>query len=296
MKHFTNQQVDFVLQLGDLVDGHCRSNSPHTILTDLLNEMSTLTPTPFVHCLGNHELYCLPRNHLASLFSVCPEWYYTYSPHPKWKVIVIDPFEICCMDPKTTDEAHQYLSSRNPNDVTNSVNDWFTGLIDTQKRFVPYNGLVSKTQLEWLKNELQCDLNVIVATHVPISPSSCCDDALVWNYQEILDVLWSGPARVCLSFISKFILSLYVISHYFAFYPSHLSIIFFKVRAVFAGHDHDGGYHYDKAHNIHHLTMPSPMTCRNYGVDLVDAILDVYDDRIEVNGRGNAPTLTFSFD
>lgn len=35
--------------------------------------------------------------------------YYSFSPHPKWRFIILDPFEISVMNPATKVEALAYL-------------------------------------------------------------------------------------------------------------------------------------------------------------------------------------------
>jgi hypothetical protein len=64
------------------------------------------------------------------------------------------------------------------------------------------------------------------------------------------------------------------------------------IKAVICGHDHSGGYTRDE-NGIHHITFPSPL---NVGSDgFCHGHIDVYDDGLEVTGRGLAKTLSLKF-
>lgn len=55
--------------------------------------------------------------------------------HKLFRFVVIDPYEICTIDPKTQDEAVKFLKQFNPNDVLSSDKDWATGLTGLTRRF-----------------------------------------------------------------------------------------------------------------------------------------------------------------
>ena len=59
------------------------------------------------------------------------------------------------------------------------------------------------------------------------------------------------------------------------------------VVAVFAGHDHKGGYAVDSA-GVHHVTLPSPLNCGSDGA--AHANVHVYADRLHVEGCGLVPS------
>ena len=64
-------------------------------------------------------------------------------------------------------------------------------------------------------------------SHLPMQPGACKDVCLLWNYEEALALFHAHPCVV----------------------------------AVFAGHDHDGGYRRD-GHGIHHVTFQSPLNSK----------------------------------
>ena len=53
------------------------------------------------------------------------------------------------------------------------------------------------------------------------------------------------------------------------------------VTAVLCGHDHRGGYHYDEASNVHHITVASPLNEGAAGSAF--GVVIVHDDRLEVH-------------
>ncbi len=86
--------MDFVLQLGDLIDGQCaKTGRSAETLRELAMQLQQLSAAagPVLHCVGNHELYCLSK--ADALIQVgAPAWYHAYSPCPGWKVIVLDSY------------------------------------------------------------------------------------------------------------------------------------------------------------------------------------------------------------
>ena len=256
---FDKAGVTTVLQLGDLLDGQCKKTDPHSVLADLLHDWK---PCPSVlHVLGNHELYCFDKSECAKLMGLTA-WNYAMAPAPGWKVLVLDSYRLSTLTTDTEMEAFRFLSNKNPNNVRSNQVDWLAGLAGTARRFVPYNGGLGEEQLQWLARELDCDERVIIAAHVPLLPGSCDPECLAWDYEEALEVIAKGRARVV---------------------------------AVFAGHDHSGGYAFDARSKTHHITMQSPMVCRNKGQSTAHAIVHVTDTHLMVQGSGSVPTRRLDF-
>ncbi len=90
--------------------------------------------------------------------------------------------------------------------------------------------------------------------HVPIHPSACDSLDLLWNYKEVLDLLWIFDGTVL---------------------------------AYLAGHDHDGGYFRDRK-NIHHLTLHAIVECEPNTNSF--ATVHVYKDSILIEGVGRIGT------
>jgi len=246
--------IAFIAQLGDLIDGLNSKMGHSTKSLELL--LKQLEDFKVYHLVGNHELYNFPRNELHSFLNTQPvngKAYYDFSPCSGWRVLVLDTFEFCTIQSETRAEALKFLKLYNPNDVSNYQSDWTKDLTGLNRRFLPYNGAVSKIQLEWLTQALtkstEIKEKVIILTHVPLNPDSCSPSTLLWNYDEVLTVLHS----------------------------------FKCVVACLAGHDHQGGYTRD-AHGIHYRTFEAPLETplgeNAFGV------IHVYEDKLILKGSG----------
>ena len=106
------------------------------------------------------------------------------------RIIVLDGYEISSiegLDQEKTDEANRYLGEHNPNDFKTFGVNWSDGLDGTNKRFMPYNGMLGMQQMNWLKETLtQCSKDgeyAIIFTHIPLHPSAADNLCLLWNYQ-----------------------------------------------------------------------------------------------------------------
>lgn len=124
-----------------------------------------------------------------------------------------------------------------------------------------YNGALGPNQLAWLKSELtearKAQRNVVVLSHHPLATIPGHESLLLWNAVDVRQVLSEAGCVV----------------------------------ACFAGHDHVGAY--VRTDGIHYLTMPgvveAPTDSNRY------AVVDVYRDRLEVRGAGDAPSRTLQF-
>ncbi len=95
---------------------------------------------------------------------------------------------------------------------------------------------------------------LFIKGHVPIHPSACDHLDLLWNYKEVLDLLWTFDGIVL---------------------------------AYIAGHDHDGGYFLDRK-NIHHLTLHAIVESEPNTNSF--ATVHVYKDYILIEGVGRIGT------
>eukprot|EP00040_Diaphanoeca_grandis_P023626 m.128777 g.128777 ORF g.128777 m.128777 type:complete len:434 (-) comp29357_c1_seq1:374-1675(-) len=263
--------LDFVVHLGDIIDQQCFGrNESHTCLERVLAAFKLTKKIPFVALIGNHELYNFSRAELEDLLALSPyaknSAYYSFKPEGtgqqktpnNWKVVVLDSYAINCIDHIEQDdvkeEAYQILEKNNPNDMrSRGAGNWLQGMSGEAKRFVPYNGSLGETQLNWLKNELEeSDKNgekVILMAHVPIAPGSCTNSCLAWDYKDILKTI---EAHEC-------------------------------VTAVMTGHDHSGGYAFREG--VHYLTFPSPLQATETSPS-VHATVQVFQDAIVLECEG----------
>lgn len=119
----------------------------------------------------------------------------------------------------------------------------------------PWNGGISQKQMQWLKKELDTAKkkgeNVLVFSHHPLYPEM---GLTALNDREILKLI--------------------------ADYPN--------VKAMFAGHHHEGAFDYYK--NIPSVTVQGMVETENenaYG------IVEIYSDKIVLNGKGRMKSYEF---
>jgi len=218
------------------------------------------------HLIGNHDLYNFNREALHSLLKTQPinnVGYYDFSPHPGWKIVILDSFDFCIIQPETREAALAYLKQFNPNDCESRKADWGKGLSGVNLRFLPYNGALSTAQLQWLNQTLEkataLKEKVIILGHVPICPGSCTPTTLLWNYDEVLKIIHSYRCVV----------------------------------ACLAGHDHQGGYMRDD-HGIHHKSFEAPLETP-IGMDAY-GVVHVYQNKLVLQGSGVVDSDTWNFE
>lgn len=248
-----HQKLSFTVNFGDIVDGFCPKDQSLSAVKKVASEFEKFNG-PVYHMIGNHCLYNLPREELLPLLRIpshdgCA--YYDFSPIPGYRFVVLDAYDISAIGwpkdhPKTL-EATRLLEEKNPNTDKNSP----VGLQGLERRFLMFNGAVGKGQLEWLDNVLQDATNlkqmVVICCHLPLNPGASTSAALLWNYDEVMDVIHRYKC----------------------------------VKVCFGGHDHKGGYAVD-SHGVHHRVFEAALECPPN----TDAFgyVDVYEDRISLVG------------
>lgn len=259
-----HQKLKFVMNFGDIVDGFCPKDESLEAVKKVVNEFEKFNG-PAYHMIGNHCLYNLPRHKLLPLLqipSVDGRAYYDFSPTPEYRFVVLDGYDISAIgwpqNHPNTLEALKFLGEKNPNTEKNSP----AGLVGLERRFLMFNGAVGKEQMEWLDAVLQdatkLNQKVVVCCHVPLDPGSASQEALLWNHDEVMDV----------------------IHHYNC------------VKVCLAGHDHQGGHSID-THGIHHRVLEAALECPP-GTDAFGYI-DVYDNRLSLVGTGRMQSTDMCF-
>lgn len=258
------QKLKFVVNFGDIVDGFCPKDQSLNAVQKIVDEFKNFDG-PSYHMIGNHCLYNLPRNMLLPLLNI-PSFedraYYDFSPTPTYRFVVLDGYDISAIGwpsdhPKTL-EALKFLREKNPNLDKNSP----VGLVGLERRLLMFNGAVGKEQMEWLDCVLQdatkLKQKVVVCCHLPLDPGTLSPEALLWNYDEVMDVIHKyNCVKVCLS-----------------------------------GHDHKGGHSID-SHGIHHRVLEAALECPP-GSDAFGYI-DVYDDRLTLSGTDRMESTDMIF-
>ncbi|WOL04429.1 hypothetical protein Cni_G13150 [Canna indica] len=227
-----HKKLQFSMDFGDIVDGYCPKAESLSAVQKVVKEFERFNG-PTYHMIGNHCLYNLPRNQLISLLKMPSSHghaFYDFVPCREYRFIVLDSYDISALgwpeNHPNTLAAMQILEAKNPNVEKNSP----SGMVGLERRFLKFNGGVGKEQLCWLDSVLQDATedgqNVIVCSHIPLHPGATSPEALLWNYEEVLDVIHRYKC----------------------------------VKACLAGHEHEGGYVID-SHGIHHRVFEAALEC-----------------------------------
>lgn len=286
-QHFQQEQVELVVNLGDIVDGKCQAVDKHgggeSLLgdedpghkaVDQVLEALSEYKGPMLHAYGNHCLYNLDREALRDKLGIpfskepCGDLvgYHTYSTNKGVRFVTLDSYDIakmrrCEVSSQKRKHAIEILSTNNPNYEENENSP--EGLVGVARRFVAFNGGVGQVQLQWLRETLAEARSkgeiVIILSHQPIHPRSTNPVCLMWNYKEVLAVLREYKDVVV---------------------------------ASFAGHAHKGGYQRDRTgihFRVFEAALENPDPYKTY------AMIDVYDDHLNVRGFGNSKSAIYEF-
>jgi manganese-dependent ADP-ribose/CDP-alcohol diphosphatase len=262
VKKWSNGEgVEFIAQLGDLIDGKAKTNGTEAAACDkVLEELNKCKSKFLINIIGNHDLYNFKRDQLEFLLKtkIDGTTWYSFKPSAAspLRIVVLDSYDVSTIEGTTaenTKAATNFLTKHNHNDISTFGVDWSEGLVGTERRFVPYGGMISSLQLSWVKQTLTAAASAgeaaVILLHTPLCPGACNPLCLLWNYQDVLDIITESGS----------------------------------VIAVFAGHDHDGGY--QLLDGVHHFTLPSPLLC--LGEELAFATVELFQDRLVVNLEGN---------
>ncbi|CAF0876159.1 unnamed protein product [Rotaria sp. Silwood1] len=256
--------IAFIIQLGDLIDGSCQTNK--TSINDLetiLKQFRNISP--IYHIWGNHELYNFTRNELLNgplcsfdTKNISPSHYGTFEVCPNLRIIAIDTYELSLLGIDKSEEIYiQSMNLLRKYNQNEKITDP-TGLDGYQQRFIQLNGGLTQRQLIWLREQLikaqHLHEKVIIVGHIPIHPKACDELALLWNYEDVLDILWTFDNTVL---------------------------------AYIAGHSHEGAYFHDEK-NIHHLTLQALVECEPDTNAF--ATVHVYKEYLMIDGVGRIGT------
>ncbi|XP_033840579.1 manganese-dependent ADP-ribose/CDP-alcohol diphosphatase [Periophthalmus magnuspinnatus] len=274
-------QPEFVLQLGDIIDGfNTQQHASRSALDTVLREFGS-SPVEVHHVWGNHEFYNFTRGEL-----LCSElnstlhvqrrlgesrpggdiYAYSFSPYPGFCFIVLDAYDMSLLgldqDSEQYQRALKLIQKYNGNQDLNQP-PTTTMSHRLLQRFTKFNGGFSQEQLDWLDSVLSCaddkQEKVTIVSHLPVHPDSTDPVCLAWNHSILLQLIQKHP-----------------------------SVVLFM-----AGHDHDGGYHYDWQNHVHHLTLEgvieTPPDSNAFGT------VSVYQDRMVLTGHGRTASRVFDF-
>ncbi|GHP10787.1 hypothetical protein PPROV_000951800 [Pycnococcus provasolii] len=313
--HHSVEPLAFALHNGDVIDHQAAWDFERDEFRDeqqgmealkaVMRVLSSSFTKEWIFTLGNHEMYNFTRAQLRDGITVegkrgtpftfrCAnergEFYHSFSPHAKWRVVVLDPYDISvysrgrgmglCEDAvkllcENSPSAAEYV--KNTPDVFRTEKmshfPYFKGLEGRNKRWVPFNGALSEAQLNWLSSELddaaKCEQRVIIFSHLLVHPHTAADGGktLLWNYEDALGVLRRSAERGN------------------------------PVAAVFSGHQHEGGFHTCEEMGTHFVVMESPLLAQPVDPEHPEesdagpyAVVEVSDECIRIVGNGAKTT------
>jgi len=265
---FLEDKTSCNILLGDVLDGKSSRMGKQMEFLDEVLDVTLRTDRSWYAVMGNHEYYNFTRDQILSSLipsSVRPacapaRLYYSFSPHPGYKFIILDGYEMSTMGAATTEaqqQADALVREKNHNYAAGSDN-WFKDLPRENQRYVPFNGGLCQPQMQWLDSELrEAAVNAeqcVIFCHMALCVRASQEQNLLWNCEEVLDMLYKTPPGT--------------------------------VMACIAGHDHNGGYAVDH-HGIHHIVPPAPIEC-DEGENSFGTV-QIYQDKLRIVWTGKRP-------
>lgn len=239
IEYFNKNDVQFTINLGDLSD-----RNPASLDTIMLR-LKRLDKKVY-NTTGNHDYNGITDNKYLFKKLKMPSEYYSFK-KGKWQFIILNTNEIASYanveGTYKEGELHE-MQSRIKEEKRNNG--------------APWNGGISKKQMQWLQKELEKAQkkaqNVIVFSHHPLYPEM---GLTALNDKEILDLIGKYSC----------------------------------VKALFAGHHHVGAFGY--YNNIPSVTVQGIVETENenaYG------IVEIYSDKIVLNGKGRMKSYEFQLE
>ena len=253
-KSFEKTEVGAIIQLGDAIDGKSKDNFMryfNDILCPILqipvpkslnlNEPDFPESIPRLDVIGNHDLYCAPREELRYILSdydmendlLC---YSKEIAGGNWRIIVLDSYAISVLgftesqisDPSCWkfQNAQHILKQHNPKALEEIPHRPPKG----KERYGTWNGGIGPKQLQWLEGELVEAWNkqqfVVIFSHIPITGFDALSQH--WDVEELQKLIRNK------------------VSH---------------VVACIGGHRHTFSHRLENENGsfIHHLDIPSPL-------------------------------------
>jgi manganese-dependent ADP-ribose/CDP-alcohol diphosphatase len=173
---FNENSVDFVQNLGDIINSGCVSFDSIIPIYDKLDQGISS-----YHLLGNHD-FAIDSAKMPELLSILsmPDHYYSYIKN-NWRFIVLNSMD------------YSYLA--NPlyqRDI--SMLDAYYAKTEKKINHYDWNGAIGEKQQAWIKSELnkaeQEDQRVILFAHMPIKPADVEENS--WNADEIAKIIESS--------------------------------------------------------------------------------------------------------
>lgn len=176
------RRLDFVVQLGDVIDGRETLGESGADLERVLAPLEGLG-VPLVHVVGNHCL-AVPRAELLPRLGL-ERGYRSFVWSP-WRFVVVDTVELALVgrdagDPRAR-EAERWLAGHP---------------IETHPWANPWNGGLGEEQRAWLASQLEAAAaageHAVVLAHHPVDPDAARPQYPAWDHRDVLAVLDRVP-------------------------------------------------------------------------------------------------------
>ena len=177
---FNDNNVDFVQNLGDIIDGDWES---YDSIIPIYQNLHPVIPN--YHVLGNHDfdIDSIHFEHLLETLSM-PDYYYSFT-KKGWRFIVLD----------ATDYSY-YSNPLHKHDI-NLVDAYFNHTSDSVNRYT-WNSAIGEKQQNWLRQELDSaalsSQKVIIFSHLPVRPLD--NEHNLWNNHEIIQIIENSSSVV----------------------------------------------------------------------------------------------------
>ncbi|KAL2650474.1 hypothetical protein R1flu_018602 [Riccia fluitans] len=181
------EDLQFVLTLGDIIDGNITAEQTETEFNEVLIRLATLELKAY-HLLGNHCVK-LPREFLMEKLNM-PALYYQHEISPKWSLVVLDSMDLSLRWAKDTQKYKEGLEFTETHPI----------VTDSSTQMASFNGGIGREQKAWLAGVLEEagreGRKLIVAAHHPVLEGSAPLTHLMWNYEEVSSMLLASPSVV----------------------------------------------------------------------------------------------------
>ncbi len=166
------QGIDFVFNLGDLVNGDADGEFP------LMLDIFSRCRHPVRHTIRNHDLVKQTAPQAAALCGI-DSFFYDFT-LGDFRFIALDSLDESIYAPQGTDRLER-------------ANQFFTA----HPEKYGYNGRLSPERIVWLERLLDDAAargqRAIILTHIPILPEAACIETVAWNHEEMLQLIDRHP-------------------------------------------------------------------------------------------------------
>lgn len=172
VNEINNAEVDYTIQLGDLIDRNLSSFDSVLPILDNLNN-------PLIHVLGNHDFEVEHKGIVPRILGLENRHY--KKEVKDFTIVVLDGQEI---------STFAYDDENHPNVI--KAKNYLESVDYTEKG---WNGAMSEEQVKWLENILKTNEKpIIIVSHYPIFPLGGQHN--LWNDEEVYNLIEEYSEKV----------------------------------------------------------------------------------------------------